>query len=168
MPGGGEPYIIGRVMQFLTASSSRSGAALLASASGTLQVRVNVFQRQRDISHKPSNDNRLLVATMHTELFALENVRGLCEVRHRELIGDAPQVSAWKKKDDHFYYHQLYDRYIHRHYDVIPTSKLRNAPQEVLDVLRKRYSFVVAEIGMAADLCDAVRGCAVCFQWASG
>ncbi|CAO1614953.1 unnamed protein product [Sympodiomycopsis kandeliae] len=167
IPGGGEPYIIGRVMEFVIASSARSGAAALASSSGTLQVRVNVFQRQRDISHKATSDSKLLLATMHSDVYALENVRGLCEVRHRELIGDAPQISAWKKMDDHFYYYQLYDRYIHRHYDVIPTTKLQNVPPEVLETLRKRYSFVIAEVGMAGDLCDAVRGCAVCHQWAS-
>lgn len=166
-PGAGEPYIIARVMEFVTASSSRSGAAALASSSGTLQVRANVFLRMRDISHRTSNDSRLLVATMHSDVYSLDNVRGLCEVRHRDLIGDAPDVSAWKKREDHFYYYQLYDRYIHRFYDVIPTQKLQNAPADVLDVLRKRYSFIVAETGMVNDLCDALRGCAVCQQWAS-
>ena len=115
-----------------------------------------------------SADSRLLVATMHSDVFSLDNVRGLCEVRHRELIGDAPEVSAWKKRDDHFYYHQFYDRYIHRFYDVVPTTKLQNAPAEVLDLLRKRYSFILAEPGISADLCDGLRGCTVCYQWASG
>lgn len=166
-PGAGEPYLIARVMEFVHATPSRAGAAPLANASGTLQVRVNTFLRTRDISHRISTDSRLLVATMHSDVFALDNVRGLCEVRHRDLLGDAPEVSAWKKKDDHFYYYQLYDRYIHRFYDVIPTSKLQNAPADVLEVMRRRYSFIVAELGMAVDLCDALRGCAVCQQWAS-
>lgn len=132
-------------------------------------MRANVYLRMRDISHRVTNDPRLLVATMHSDVFALENVRGTCEVRHRELIGDgtAPDVSAWKKRDDHFYYHQLYDRYIHRFYDVIPTEKVKNAPPEVLRTLRMRYSFIVAEVGMTADLCDALRGCAVCHRWAA-
>lgn len=154
-------------MEFVTASSSRSGVAALASSSGTLQVRANVFLRTRDISHKMSTDTRLLVATMHSDVFALDNVRGICEVRHRDLIGDAPEVSAWKRREDHFFYYQLFDRYIHRFYDVIPTHKLRNAPADVLEVLRRRYSFIVAEVGMIADLCDALRGCAICQQWAS-
>lgn len=168
-PGAGEPYIIARVMEFVTAASSRSGAAALASSSGTLQVRANVFLRMRDISLRNTNDPRLLVATMHSDVFNLENVRGVCEVRHRELIGNgsAPEVSQWKKKDDHFYYYQLYDRYIHRFYDVIPTEKVKNAPPSVLSVLRTRYSFIVAEVGMMADLCDALRGCAVCHRWAA-
>ncbi|TKY88229.1 hypothetical protein EX895_002939 [Sporisorium graminicola] len=169
-PGAGEPYMIARVMEFVTAASSRSGAAALASSSGTLQVRANVFLRMRDISLRSTNDPRLLVATMHSDVFSLENVRGICEVRHRDLIGNgtAPDVTQWKKKEDHFYYHQLYDRYIHRFYDVIPTEKVQNAPPEVLTTLRTRYSFVVAEAGMINDLTDALRGCAVCHRWASG
>lgn len=169
-PGAGEPYMIARVMEFVTASSSRSGAAALASSSGTLQVRANVFLRMRDISLRSTNDPRLLVATMHSDVFSLENVRGICEVRHRDLIGSgtAPDVTQWKKKEDHFYYYQLYDRYIHRFYDVIPTDKVQNAPPEVLTTLRSRYSFVVAEAGMINDLTDALRGCAVCHRWASG
>ncbi|EST08379.1 Zinc finger, PHD-finger [Kalmanozyma brasiliensis GHG001] len=169
-PGAGEPYMIARVMEFVTASSSRSGAAALASSSGTLQVRANLFLRMRDITFRSTNDPRLLVATMHSDVFSLENVRGICEVRHRDLIGSgtAPDVSQWKKKEDHFYYHQLYDRYIHRFYDVVPTDKVQNAPPEVLTALRSRYSFVVAEAGMINDLTDALRGCAVCHRWASG
>lgn len=169
-PGAGEPYMIARVMEFVTAASSRSGAAALASSSGTLQVRANVFLRMRDISLRSTNDPRLLVATMHSDVFSLENVRGICEVRHRDLIGSgtAPDVSQWKKKEDHFYYYQLYDRYIHRFYDVVPTDKVQNAPPEVLTTLRARYSFVVAEAGMINDLTDALRGCAVCHRWASG
>ncbi len=124
----------------------------------------------RDISLRSTNDPRLLVATMHSDVFSLENVRGICEVRHRDLIGSgtAPDVSQWKKKEDHFYYYQLYDRYIHRFYDVVPTDKVQNAPPEVLTTLRSRYSFVVAEAGMINDLTDALRGCAVCHRWASG
>lgn len=166
-PGAGDPYIIARVMEFVTASSSRKGAQALASSSGTLQVRVNVFLRQRDLHNKSLSDSRLLVATMHSEIFALENVRGLCVVRHRDLIGEAPAISAWKKREDHFFYHQLYDRYLHRFYDVIPTDKVRNAPLDVLTVLRNRYSFVVAEPSTTPDLCGALRGCSVCHKWAS-
>ncbi|PWY99384.1 hypothetical protein BCV70DRAFT_212208 [Testicularia cyperi] len=168
-PGAGEPYMIARVMEFVTAASSRSGAAALASSSGTLQVRANIFLRMRDISYKSTNDPRMLVATMHSDVYSLENIRGICEVRHRDLIGNgsAPDVSQWKKKDDHFYYHQLYDRYIHRFHDVIPTEKIKNAPPEVIQTLRTRYSFVAAEVGMIADLTDALRGCTVCHGWAS-
>ena len=159
--------MIARVMEFVTASSSRKGAQTVATSSGTLQVRANIYLRQRDLHNKALSDPRLLVATMHSDIFALENIRGLCIVRHRDLIGEAPEIAAWKKREDHFFYHQLYDRYLHRSYDVIPTDKVRNVPFDVLTVLRNRYSFVVAEPSTTPDLCGALRGCSVCQKWAS-
>ncbi|CAD6915540.1 unnamed protein product [Tilletia controversa] len=171
-PGAGDPYVIGRVMEFVNpAANNRQGQQPAAQHAGPvrLQVRVNVFLRMRDISSRPSHDPRLLVATMHSDLFSTDNIRGKCEVRHRDLIGDgsAPEISTWKKREDHFWYHQLYDRYIHRFYDVILTDKIKNAPPDVLTVLRERYSFVIAEVGMTQDLCDALRGCLVCHRWAA-
>lgn len=132
-------------------------------------VRANLFFRMRDLTHRLNNDPRLLVATMHSDLFPVSTIRGKCRVKHRDLIsnGSAPELTAWKRNDDHFYFFQLFDRYIHRFYDVIPTYKVKNAPEDVLNVLRERYSFIVAEMSMSADLCDALRGCAICHQWAA-
>lgn len=155
--GLGEPYAVARVMDFVRAGEPG------------MQVRVNPFLRIRDLSHRTHGDSRLLVATMHADLYPISAVRGKCRVMHRDLIGDGgtPDLATWKRRDDHFYYHQLYDRYIHNFYDVVPTWKVKNAPEEVLDVLRERYSFIVAETTISADLCDALRGCNVCRQWAS-
>jgi hypothetical protein len=159
--------MIGRVMEFVRASSSRRGAQTLQSSSGTLQVRLNIYLRQRDLHNKSVSDSRTLVATMHSEIFALENVRGLCVVRHRDLIGEAPEISQWKKREDHFVFHQLYDRFLHKYFDVIPTEKIRNAPLEVLTALKNSYSFVIAEPSTSSDLCGTLRGCSVCKKWAS-
>jgi len=161
--GIGEPYVIARVMEILPQGAPARGG----SAGPGTQIRANLFFRMRELVQRANNDSRLLVATMHTETLGIEALRGKCRVMHRELIGSSPEVAAWKRRDDHFYYYQLYDRYIHRFYDVIPTYRLRNAPDAVLTTLRDRYSFVVAEVGISADLCDALRGCAICRQWAA-
>ncbi|KAL4399815.1 putative PHD type zinc finger protein with BAH domain-containing protein [Malassezia pachydermatis] len=132
-------------------------------------IRANLFFRMRDLTHRSNNDSRLLVATMHTEVFPTSCLRGKCRVKHRDLIGNGtpPDLATWKRRDDHFYFYQLFDRYIHRFFDVVPTWKIKNAPEEVLETLRERYSFIVAELSVSADLCDALRGCAICRQWAS-
>lgn len=159
--GYGEPYIVARVMGFQH-NPDQQGRPVN-------HVRANLFFRMRDLTHRLNNDPRLLVATMHSDLFPVSSIRGKCRVKHRDLIsnGSAPELTAWKRNDDHFYFYQLFDRYIHRFYDVIPTYKIKNAPGQVLKVLRERYSFIVAETSVAADLCDALRGCAVCNQWAA-
>ncbi|WFC98742.1 putative PHD type zinc finger protein with BAH domain-containing protein [Malassezia yamatoensis] len=156
----GEPYVIARVMDFAWRSGEEDRKQ---------EVRANIFLRMRDLTHRANNDSRLLVATMHSELYPMEAIRGKCRVKHRDLInnGTSPEVAAWKRLDDHFYYHQLYDRYIHRFYDVIPTWKVKNAPDTVLASLREKYSFIVSETSISSDLCDALRGCAVCHEWAS-
>lgn len=156
--GMGEPYAVARIMDFVTRSEDGTDT----------QIRANIFLRMRDLTHRANNDSRLLVATMHAELYPIKAIRGKCRVKHRDLISDgSPQeLAAWKRRDDHFYYHQLYDRYIHRFYDVIPTYKVKNAPEAVLDTLREKYSFIVAEVGISSDLCDALRGCTVCREWA--
>lgn len=156
----GEPYVVARVMDFVAPADEGEAGQ---------QVRANIFLRMRDLTHRANNDSRLLVATMHAELYPVEAIRGKCRVKHRDLIGNGapPELAVWKRKDDRFYYQQLYDRYIHRFYDVIPTWKVKNAPAAVLETLREKYSFIVAEPAISADLCDALRGCAVCHEWAS-
>lgn len=159
--GLGEPYMIARVMDILQNEDQYGHWGW--------HVRVNLFLRMRDLTHRSNNDSRLLVATMHSDTFPLATVRGKCRVKHRDLIsnGSPQELAAWKRRDDHFYYHQLFDRYIHRFYEVIPTWKLKNAPANVLQVLRERYSFIVAETSIASELCDALRVCFVCHEWAS-
>ncbi|KDN45083.1 hypothetical protein K437DRAFT_125829 [Tilletiaria anomala UBC 951] len=168
-PGAGEPYLIGRVMEFVMVPADLAAPGPSTGRVNRLHVRANLFLRSRDISLRINNDQRLVVATMNAEIFSLENIRGTCEVRHRDHVGDgsAPDLAIWKKQEGRFYFHQLYDRYIHRFYDIIPTEKLRNAPAEVLEFLRNHYSFIIAEPGMQSELCDALRGCATCKQWAS-
>lgn len=134
-----------------------------------LHVRANLFLRSRDVTGRSAVDPRLLVATMNSEVFSLETIRGVCEVRHRDLIGEgsAADIAAWKKQEDHFFFHQLYDRYIHRFYEAILTDRIKNAPDPVIEFLRKNYSFIVTEPGQQNDLCEARRACATCDTWAA-
>lgn len=158
--GLGEPYMIARIMDILQNEDQHGH--------WSWHIRVNLFLRMRDLTHRSNSDPRLLVATMHSDTFPVAAIRGKCRVKHRELIsnGSPQELAAWKRRDDHFYYHQLFDRYIHRFYEVIPTWKLKNAPENVLQVLRERYSFIVAETSIASELCDVLRECFVCHEWA--
>lgn len=132
-------------------------------------VRMNLFQRQRDFQTKATIDSRLLLATVNEELFPLECVRGFCHVRHRSLIGDgsAQDLATYKRQEDRFYFTQLFDRYVHRYYDVMPSNLLRNAPADVISVIQSRFSFIFFETGLERDLTQAPRTCDKCKQWAS-
>ena len=90
---------------------------------------------------------------------------------------------------------QLYDRYLHRYFDAVPTCKVQNAPgaplltarcecfnhgtdvervaggtgftADVLKHLQDGFEFVLCEVGTGSELCDAQRGCSVCCKWAA-
>lgn len=150
----GEPYYIGRIMEFCT-SSRRKG----------LQARIAWFNRPKDVINRKSADPCLLVATMHSDVNPVSSIRGKCIVTHKYYV-PKDQIDAYRKEQDHFYYNQLYDRYIQRVYDVLPCEIVQNVPMDILDALKQRYQFIVVEQGKAADLTSARRMCCVCQEWA--
>ncbi|KAG0326963.1 putative PHD type zinc finger protein with BAH domain-containing protein [Dissophora globulifera] len=151
----GESYYIGRVMEFGKQIKGKP-----------LQVRIGWFYRPKDVMARKNHDPRLLVATMHSDMNPLTSIRGRCIVTHQAYIKD---LDAYKKKPDHFYYNQLFDRYIHRFYDVLPVDSVRNLPPDVAEELTRRYQYIVVEAGTASEYTDAHRVCLICKRWcASG
>ncbi|KAI7894371.1 BAH domain-containing protein [Mucor mucedo] len=147
----GEPYYIGRVMEFCT-STKRKG----------LQARIAWFNRPKDVINRKSADPCLLVATMHSDINPVSSIRGKCTVTHKYYV---QQIDQYRKQQDNFYYNQLYDRYIQRVYDVVPCETVQNLPMDTLEALKQRYQFIVVEQGKAADLTVARRNCCVCQEW---
>ncbi|KAK3835742.1 MAG: hypothetical protein J3R72DRAFT_451185 [Linnemannia gamsii] len=151
----GDSYYIGRVMEFGKQIKGKS-----------LQVRIGWFYRPKDVMARRNYDSRLLVATMHSDMNPLTSIRGRCTVTHQSYIKD---LESYKKKPDHFYYNQLFDRYIHRFYDVLPVDSVRNLPADVAEELTRRYQYIVVEAGTASEYTDAHRVCLICKRWcASG
>ena len=96
---------------------------------------------------------------MHSETSPVTSLRGRCNVQHRHNISD---LEKFRKVKDSFYYNQMYDRYIHRYYDVVPTSQVINVPEAVKKVLDERWEFVVVEPGRAKELTSAIKTCKRC------
>ncbi|GAA6058119.1 hypothetical protein JCM3770_005947 [Rhodotorula araucariae] len=182
----GEPYIVARVLEILQPQPPKPSAASSdpanadkattesaspapvsntgSGASTDLRVRVAYYFRTRDITNRYVADHRLVVATMFADTVPASYIRGFCTVKHREHI---EELEVYKRQDDSFYWHQLYDRYLHRYFDAVPTYKVQNAPPEVVRHLNDNFEFVLCEVGSAAELCDAQRGCCVCRKWAA-
>ncbi|KAK9467533.1 hypothetical protein V1512DRAFT_261402 [Lipomyces arxii] len=157
-----EPYYIGRIMEFIerpVSSQKASGSSIWDS----YQVRINWFYRPKDIPTR-SSDSRLLFATMHSDLCPLLSLRGKCYVAHKAHVKD---LVEYRKQPDHFLVDKLYDRYICRFYEMIPTEKILNVPDTFGRILRERVKFGVVEIGRGKDLCTAARTCVRCGQWCS-
>ncbi|OAA73141.1 hypothetical protein ISF_00042 [Cordyceps fumosorosea ARSEF 2679] len=147
----GEPYYLGRIMEFLHSKNDPSRPVDA--------VRINWFYRPKDIGRKVT-DTRLLIATMHSDISPLAALRGKCQIRHRaEIEGD---FDEYRKSPDCFWYEKLYDRYIQKHYDLIPTKFIVNVPEKVKKVLDERWKFVLVEQGRGKELTSASKSCKRC------
>ncbi|KAK2601721.1 putative PHD type zinc finger protein with BAH domain-containing protein [Conoideocrella luteorostrata] len=121
-------------------------------------VRINWFYRPKDIGRK-TPDTRLVFATMHSDVSPLTALRGKCLIQHRVEIDN---LDVYRKTPDCFWYEKLYDRYIQKNYDLLPTSTIVNVPDRVKKVLDERWKFVLVEQGRGKELTSAVKLCKRC------
>ncbi|KAI1382223.1 hypothetical protein F4677DRAFT_19277 [Hypoxylon crocopeplum] len=146
----GEPYYLGRIMEFLHVQNDP--------AKPVDALRINWYYRPKDIGKKV-NDTRLVFATMHSDISPLTALRGKCQIRHKAEIDDQ---DAYRKIPDCFWYEKLYDRYIQKHYDVIPCFQIVNVPERVKKVLDERWKYILVEQGRSKEFTSAVKLCKRC------
>ncbi|KAI1345157.1 hypothetical protein F5Y15DRAFT_410832 [Xylariaceae sp. FL0016] len=146
----GEPYYLGRIMEFLHVQNDAKKPIDA--------LRVNWYYRPKDIGKKV-NDTRLVFATMHSDINPLTALRGKCQIRHKAEIDE---LEAYRRTPDCFWYEKLYDRYIQKHYDVVPCFQIINVPERVKKVLDERWKFILVEQGRAKEFTSAVKLCKRC------
>ncbi|KAH8157728.1 hypothetical protein CIB48_g10515 [Xylaria polymorpha] len=146
----GEPYYLGRIMEFLHVRND--------SKKPVDALKINWYYRPKDIG-KRVNDTRLVFATMHSDISPLTSLRGKCQIRHKAEIED---MDAYRKTPDCFWYEKLYDRYIQKHYDVIPCFQIVNVPEKVKKVLDERWKYILVEQGRGKEFTSAVKLCKRC------
>ncbi|KAK2746761.1 putative PHD type zinc finger protein with BAH domain-containing protein [Onygenales sp. PD_40] len=151
----GEPYYLARIMEFLPSKDNPDGPIE--------SVRVNWYYRPRDI-HRKAADVRVVFASMHSDTCPLSSLRGKCQIKHQSEIEN---LDEYRKSRDCFWFEKMYDRYIQRYYEVIPTSKVINVPQHVKKVLDERWKYVLVEMGRRKDLTSAVKTCKRCSLYAA-
>ncbi|KAK0126255.1 putative PHD type zinc finger protein with BAH domain-containing protein [Cadophora gregata] len=149
----GEPYYLGRIMEFLHINNDATQPIDA--------LRLNWYYRAKDIGRKV-NDTRQVFASMHSDVSPLTALRGKCQIKHKS---EVEKLDELRKSKDSFWYEKLYDRYIHRYYDVIPTSQVINVPAEVKKVLDERWKFIVVEPGRGKELTSAVKSCKRCSKY---
>ncbi|KAI4676626.1 uncharacterized protein J4E84_009461 [Alternaria hordeiaustralica] len=146
----GEPYYLCRVMEFIHVDNDPKKRIE--------SMRVNWFYRPRDVQ-RYNNDTRLVYATMHSDLCPLASLRGKCQILHRSEIGD---LDEYRKTKDSFWFNQVFDRFIHRWYDVIPVSSVINVPDKVKKALDERWKYICLETSRVKELTSAVKSCKRC------
>ncbi|EDO19398.1 hypothetical protein Kpol_1002p45 [Vanderwaltozyma polyspora DSM 70294] len=150
----GEPYYVGRVMEFVCKPEFRKKIEL-ASENITIfpakyfQVRMNWFYRSRDIQESSNNsDPRLLYASLQNDLCPLYSFRGRCTVLH---ISDMPDIETERDelltKPNIFYFEQLFDRYTLKYYNTWDIEKLskKYKNSSYLKMLTRIYRYVYTE-----------------------
>lgn len=150
----GEPYYLCRVMEFLHTDSDDPNSPVDS-------LRVNWYYRPRDVQ-RFNSDSRLVYATMHSDMCPLTSLRGLCTIKHRSEIDD---LEAYRRERDTFYFVQVFDRFIRRWYECIPTSQIINVPEKVKKALDERWKFVAVETGRVKELTSAVKTCKRCTRF---
>lgn len=156
----GTPYSVARIMEFLPPADAPKGEA--GKNFVYTRVRLAWYYRPSDVSDRPVADSRLLLAAIYSEVCDINQLRAKCHVVHRDKISD---LSGWKKRPDRFYFNRLFDPYIKREFEVIPSHDVRNLPDNIREVLISRYEYVVAEKEVIPDLTDQIRLCDHCSDW---
>ncbi|MCJ1283740.1 putative PHD type zinc finger protein with BAH domain-containing protein [Xylographa opegraphella] len=146
----GEPYYIARIMEFLHFENDTNMPIET--------LRINWVYRPRDIGRKV-NDTRLVYASMHSDTCPRQSLRGKCQVQHRDKIAS---MEDYRKMKNCFYFSQMFDRYMRRYYDVIPTNQVINVPERVKKVLDERWTYVIVETGRGKELTGAIKSCKRC------
>jgi hypothetical protein len=151
----GEPYYIGRIMEFIRPKDDNGKLITNAPVEG---LRMNWFYRPRDIA-RFSTDTRNVFATMHTDICPLSSLRGKCTVKHKAEFDDE---EAYRKQPDHFYFNQAFDRFMHKTFDVILASQAINVPEHIKKVLDERWKYLIVEPSRAKELTSAAKTCKRC------
>ena len=150
----GDPYYLCRIMEFRTANAHEPRSPVVS-------MLVNWFYRPRDIN-RYSTDSRFLYASMQSDESPLSSLRGKCQIKHRQEIHD---LEEYRRRRDTFYFVQLYDRYSHRPYEMVPSSSVINVPPNVKKAIDERWRFLVVEPIRQKELTSAVKLCKRCNEY---
>jgi len=124
-------------------------------------LRMNWYYRPKDIGRK-ANDTRQVFASMHSDISPLTSLRGLCQIKHKSEIEN---MDEYRRTQNCFWYEKLFDRYIHRYYEVIATKEVINVPAKVKKVLDDRWKFILVEPGRGKELTRAKKSCKRCAEF---
>ncbi|KAF2498439.1 hypothetical protein BU16DRAFT_615480 [Lophium mytilinum] len=149
----GEPYYLCRIMEFLHVDNKASAPVD--------SMRCNWYYRPRDVL-RYNNDTRIVYSTMHSDICPITSLRGRCKIVHRSEIKD---LDEYRKTKDSFYFIQVFDRFIHRWYEAIPTSSVINVPEKVKKALDERWKYLVVEAARVKELTSAVKTCKRCTSY---
>jgi hypothetical protein len=153
-----EPFYIAQVLGFTKKDKTATNRK-----ANNYMFSVCWFYRPRDLIRRLT-DTRLIYASLHRDNCPLTSFRGFATVKHKSEIED---LESFRQQPDCYYFDKLYDRYMIKMYDMIPTNKLVHLPPNYYKALHKRFEFIFVEVGKADELLSSPKNCEKCLQWCS-
>lgn len=151
----GDPYYLCRIMGLRRGDPDDPKSPITS-------LLVNWFYRPKDLG-RFSVDSRLLYASMQSDEAPLMSLRAKCTIKHRSEIGPSQaELDDYKRQRDAFWFTELYDRYIHRPYNMVPAKAVINVPKNVKKAIDERWKYLVVEPTRLKELTSAVKLCKRC------
>lgn len=145
-----EPFYLAKVLGFSISQKTNE-----------LMVNVVWYYRARDLNRR-CTDSRLVYASLHRDSCPITSYRGHITVEHKSNIKD---IRIFRKGPDRFYFDKLYDRYMFKMFEMVPTENLVNLPPHFRTALNKRFNYIFIENGKADELFSSPKHCDKCLQW---
>lgn len=153
-----EPFYVAQVLGFTKKDKTSTNKK-----ASNYMFSVCWFYRPRDLNRRLT-DTRLVYASLHRDNCPLASFRGFATVKHKSEIDN---LEAYRQQPDCFYFDKLYDRYMIKMYDMIPTVQLVHLPPNYYKALNKRFGYIFVEVGKADELLSSPKNCEKCLQWCS-
>lgn len=147
-----EPFYLAKVLGFSKSQKTND-----------LMINVVWYYRARDLNRR-CTDSRLVYASLHRDSCPITSYRGHIIVEHKSNIND---IKIFRKGPNRFYFDKLYDRYMFKMFEMIPTEILTNLPPNFQLALQKRFQFIFIENGKINELFSTPKHCDKCLQWCS-
>ena len=109
------------------------------------RARIAWYYRPGDLSDRATLDSRLLLAAIYSEVQPITHIRGKCRVRHRDMI---PDLNAWRKTPDCFYFYRFFDPYIKKEYEVLRSRDINNGISLALISKSRNFLSVVSPLNL--------------------
>ena len=126
----GEPYYIGRIVEFVPKKEFRSlisRSLHLATSFPAIyfQLKMNWYYRPRDIQERTnSTSSRMLYASLHNDVCPIYSFRGKCNVKFQKEFTSIDQLTEYVSRPNCFYFNQLFDRYTLKYYQMERTDQM--------------------------------------------
>ncbi|KAI5210680.1 hypothetical protein E4T39_00152 [Aureobasidium subglaciale] len=121
---------------------------------------------------RPASSMPLANMSPESNMMTFEKSKGV--LRKGGLVADDGQIlyineidslDEYRKESNCFWFSQIFDRFIRRFYEVIPTSQIINVPDKVKRALDERWKFIAVEVNRVKELTAAVKLCKRCTQY---